>query len=176
MENDVSASKHHLNERAEERKEEEEQIARCGETRAAAAATAADAAAVAAGAAAAADIAVADANGKLTADDGTSNVSNLKNGDIVGRVAAADATTTISAAPAAAAAAPGQENRNHAQGEGAGTAPEADERQAVVEKQTSMIQADRTDGENWDAKEGLGKKSGGCCSWRWWRRSSKQRS
>ena len=154
----MSASKHHLNERAEERKEEEEQIARCGETRGAAAA-----------AAAAAGIAVADADGSLTAADGTSNVSDLKNGGFVGRAA----DDPMIAAPAAAAAGPG-ENQNHPSSERVGTTPEVDGRKTMVEKQTSMIQADRTDGENWDAKEGLGKKGEGCCCWRWWRSSSKR--
>ena len=169
-ENDVSASKHHLNERAEERKEEEEQIARCGETRAAAAAAAAAAATVAAAVAAPAVAAIngtvaAEGSSTVEANDiSNNNVSDLKNCDVVGR--ASDATTAITTAPATVAA-PG-ENPSSKQGEGGGETT-----LETLEKQTSMIQADRTDGENWDAKD-LGKTSGGCWCWRWRRRNVKR--
>lgn len=118
-ENDVSASERHLNERAEERKVEEEQSARLGGAHA--------------------------QDGGVLAAAPASN-----NGPPNTKIDHAAATSSSQAAPSAAL---GTEEGKEGTLEG-----------VQLKKQTSIIQAERTDDESWDAKKtGLGDAVGGWC-------------
>lgn len=135
-ENDVSASERHLNERAEEMKEEEAQNARCGDD----------------------TVVAVDA----TLEGETSTAAAAGNGvhhHSNGAPARGDGPD--SAAPPTVAAGAGIVELD-------GTETQNGELQepSELKKQTSMIQAERTDHESWDARTGLGEAGGGWCCWK----------
>lgn len=164
-ENDVSRSEKHLNERAEERKEEEEENARNTHT-VVANATIFEEKRGEEGVGITtenAPTAVPARDPAVTSGVGVSAAAMPKNPTTTINFSATG--TTVVPAAAAAAAGENGEQKDPVAEEEEGKAPE------TVKQHSSIIQAERTDDESWDAKAGLGEAVGGWCCWRRNRRS-----